>query len=161
MNAGEAIGLLAASGIDPTKSYVIGGGATVTPQDVAAAMATLSPLTNHLLRAKYAGEPAHGFWSALFVLLMDKWGQSKGMVERVCTAAAEEAVGANRCPECHGTREAKVGPKLLICSRCGGTGYMYRELHLGSPWDGRLQWCRRMLARAETEGLAQVAARLS
>lgn len=160
MDVREAIALLSPTGIDPTKTYVIGG-TSMTPQDVAAAMSPLTATQNYLLRAKFAGDSAPDLWAAFFIELMHKWGSSGGMAEKVCSAAIGEAVSPNRCPQCKGVGEAQIGSQVLLCGLCEGTGHIYPEVELRSPWDSRLDWCRKQLARLESEALAVVARRLT
>lgn len=159
MDAREAIALLAPGSIDFGKTYVVGGTA-LTPQDVAAAMATLCDTANFLLRAKYAGDSHHALFSSWYRSLKDKWGRDL-MVSEVCGASLVDAVGSNRCPKCKGVGEQPIGSRVLVCSTCGGSGYWYDPKKFPKPWDERFQWCLGRLASIESAALGQVSARLT
>lgn len=164
VDAREAIALLAPGTIDPTKTYVLGG-TSITPQDIAASMATLCEIANYLLLVKYAGDVSSlkPLTRAWFKVLCAKWREAAADMPKIREIAEDsifEAVSPNRCRSCNGVGEQQVGSSVLVCSACGGSGYWYQSPPLSKPWDKRFQWCSSTLARMESKALSQVKARL-
>lgn len=160
VDAREAISLLAPGTIDPTKTYIIGG-TSMTPQDIAAAMATLCDTANYLLMVKFAGDASSlkPLTRAWFKVLCAKWRETASDMPWILELTEDsifEAVAPNRCKSCNGVGEQQVGANVLVCSTCNGTGYWYQERS-----DERFQWCSGALARMESRALSSVAARLA
>jgi len=147
----EIVAFFATHGVDPTKVYSFGE-VSLTAQDVAAAMSGICDTGTYLLRAKYADLDHHKLYSSWLIKLKSRWGREV-MVEKVCEASLVHAVGSNRCPGCHGVGEQQVGPRVLICSVCGGSGFWYEEATFPNPWDSRLKWACGRLSRIEEEAV--------
>ncbi|WP_417518762.1 hypothetical protein [Marinobacter sp.] len=117
---------LTTKGLQPGMSF--GGKPVIERMDIAAACSRLSPLTFHLVMAKYCDD-VHSALEAMTELqaVMAKksavWAEM-GVLKRTAVAAAmiQEFVSARKCGSCKGTGQVKRGTKIEDCRPCSATG---------------------------------------
>jgi hypothetical protein len=107
-----------------------GGVSSISPLDIAAALAGLSDMQNYLLRAKYADDIEYLHRAGREMVLMmserhsvhpkpDEFSELQNIADYVVMAVVQ----ASRCKPCEGTGtriNPASGPE--VCNRCAGTG---------------------------------------
>lgn len=172
MSAAELLAQLTPHGV--RIGHIPGGIPSLTPQDIAAAVAlSCTPFEASLLLSRYAHDgqqfrEARAYWFE--VVMAEKqlrgWtSEEPGQFKALSDATLDEWIGDHRCKACKGTKEAVIDAQKVVCDACGGSGIRYpsdramgRSIGVGrtayaNHWKHRVDWCRREILRIEARAV--------
>ena len=136
----------------------VGGGIPdITPEDIAGAMRHLHWLEYDLLDVKYCGGSINRrgrIMSMVNGYFLTKFRKNdKEELARMANDVVNEYISPNRCPSCHGTKEAVIANKTVVCPDCNGTGFKYQSWGMHNHIRDR-GW--KFLQGIEARGLAKI-----
>ena len=156
MSMSELMAMLSA-GSPPLASIRGSSGSKISASDVAACLTALDRHTYLFGLAKFSlDDSSRQELNTLAVLMARKHhfkrlpSESKRVPDLLGLVALRLAIGANKCPKCHGVGQVKSDSELIQCPACGGEGekkLSIRKLEkiLGvSNWQSRKVWQPRL-----------------